>query len=179
MPSRSVAWLAVGVAAALSLASAPPAPPRPSPAQVAAWFADLDAAARWLSEGQVEPACETYARVRAELPARGGPTLLRARVLDGLGDCFRTRGAAAEAIEAYQQAVGLWDETLGPNQPRIAVTLHNLGVVLVAADRHDEARVVLDRALAIWSASPRTSAEAENTRRLLAQVRGRASRGAP
>ncbi len=74
------------------------------------------------------------------------------------------------AIHAYRRAASLWVELLGARQPRLAVTLHNLGATLLDDGQIAEARTMLERALAIWSASPSSTAEAENTRRLLARA---------
>jgi tetratricopeptide (TPR) repeat protein len=148
------------------------APSRPSADRISAWTADLDAAAVWLGQGRVEDARQAFERVLAEMPSAGGPPLLRARAWDGLGDVQSAAGATEAAIESYRRALVLWDATLGPAQPRIAVTLHNLAAVLLAAGRCDEAREAVDRALGIWSAARAASAEAENTRRLGARACG-------
>jgi tetratricopeptide (TPR) repeat protein len=137
--------------------------------QVARWAADLDAAEGWVRAGELPRAGETYARVLTELPPTGAG-LLRARALDGTGDVERLRGNPSTAIEAYRRAASLWVELLGARQPRLAVTLHNLGATLLDDGQIGEARTTLERALAIWSSSPSSTAEAENTRRLLARA---------
>ena len=142
------------------------------PDQVARWTADLDTAEGWVRAGELQRASEAYTRVLNELPAQGA-TLLRARALDGTGDVGRLRGDPSTAIDAYRRAASLWAEIRGTRQPRLAVTLHNLGATLLDDGQVDEARTTLERALAIWSASPSSSAEAENTRRLLARARPR------
>jgi len=165
-PLTPVLALTIAVAA-LTPAAAAPSPGRD---QIARWTADLDAAETWARAGDVARAGETYARVLAELPTNGGPALLRARGLDGVGDTYRLRGESAAAVDPYRQAAALWEELLGPRQPRLAVTLHNLGAVLLATDRPGEARSVLEHALTIWCDSAITRDEAENTRRLLARI---------
>jgi tetratricopeptide (TPR) repeat protein len=49
----------------------------------------------------------------------------------------------------YLEAAELWEKHLGPEQPRLAITLHNLGVVYTGQERFEEARATLRRALAI------------------------------
>jgi tetratricopeptide (TPR) repeat protein len=137
--------------------------------QIARWTADLNAAELCTSSGELDRADETYTRVLAELPSSGAG-LLRARALDGKGDVERLRGNRAPAIEAYRRSADLWADLLGPRQPRLAVTLHNLGAVLLDDGRTDEARTALERALAIWTSAPASTAEAENTRLLLARA---------
>jgi tetratricopeptide (TPR) repeat protein len=139
------------------------------PEQIARWTADLNSAELCTRSGELDRAAETYTRVLAELPTAGAG-LLRARALDGTGDVERLRGKRASAIEAYRKSADLWAELLGAQQPRLAVTLHNLGAVLLDEGRTDEARTTLERALAIWTSTPSASAEAENTRLLLARA---------
>lgn len=136
-------------------------------AKIARWTGDLDVADAALRAGDLDRAGDGYGRVLSEIPRDAGPALLLARGLDGLGDVERLRGNAAAAADSYRRAIVLWEEVLGPRQPRLAVTLHNLGAVLVAEGRLEEARAALERALSIWSASPASVELAENTRRLL------------
>jgi hypothetical protein len=119
---------------------------------------------------------EHYARARTlyleVLDASAeAPSLPRARALDGLADIERERGRPAEAADLYRRSAALWERLLGPEQPRLAVTLHNLGVVEAARSRPDLARAPLERALAIWNrAYGADSRQSANTRRLLERL---------
>ena len=87
-----------------------------------------------------------------ELTADEG--LLYARALEGLGDVRRVQQRFAEAEELYARAVPIWERLLGPEQPRLAVTLHNLGTVRWELGRCEPARQALLRAETIWARQP-------------------------
>lgn len=167
-PNRTYACALLLALTGLVPASAVPAS---RGAAIQRWTAALDGANASLRSGDLDAAGEAFSRVLSELPPDAGPPLLRARGLDGLGDVERLRGNLEPAADAYRRAVPLWEELLGPRQPRLAVTLHNLGAVLVDAGRRKEAIAVLERALTIWSASPESTREADSTRLLLARAR--------
>jgi serine/threonine protein kinase len=60
-----------------------------------------------------------------------------------LADLHRTR----EAEAAYNEALSIGRETLGPEHDRVAQTMNNLGVLLSSEGRFDEAKAVLRDAL--------------------------------
>ena len=77
----------------------------------------------------------------------------------------------ARAAELYLRSIELWEGLLGPRQPRLATSLHNLGAVYLALDRPDLARLHWRRALDIWEATlGPDSPEALNTRRLYRRI---------
>ncbi|MCP3981890.1 MAG: tetratricopeptide repeat protein [bacterium] len=94
--------------------------------------------------------------------------LLTARAVDGLADLYRRNERWVESEPLYRRSVEMWTRLLGAEQPRLAATLHNLGMVLSYQGRHEDARAALERALAIWNAATGVdSDEATNTRRAL------------
>jgi tetratricopeptide (TPR) repeat protein len=124
-----------------------------------------------VAAGDLERAAREHeaARSACDAPGRGG--LLLARALDGLGDAARARGDFAVAVEQHARAAALLETLLGPTQPRLATTLHNLGIAHAAIGRADDARQSLGRALAIWEATlGAQSAEARTSRRALAAL---------
>jgi tetratricopeptide (TPR) repeat protein len=130
---------------------------------------ELDLAERAVAEGRLAAAAEHYERARRASAASGG--LLLARALDGMADLAALRGDLAAAADGYGRAATIFETALGPNQPRLATTLHNLGVVQARLGRTAPARAALERALAIWDATlGPASTEAVNSRRALALV---------
>ena len=80
--------------------------------------------------------------------------MLLARALDGLADVRRAQQDWSEAEGLYLRSAAMWESLLGPDQPRLATTLHNLGVVYLRQDKASEAEVALQRALALWERHP-------------------------
>jgi tetratricopeptide (TPR) repeat protein len=133
--------------------------------------ATLREAERELDGGRLSSAGALYREALAESAPLGETSLPRARALDGLADVERLSGRPAEAVALYARSIPLWERLLGRRQPRLATTLHNLGVAHLDQGRSDLAMPHLRRALEIWEASlGATSAEARNTRRLLERV---------
>ena len=125
-----------------------------------------------VAEARYGQAAELYLQVRAG--AASSPNLPLARALDGLADVRRLQGRLAEAAGLYREAAGLWASLLGPRQPRLAITLHNLGAVQLARGRPELARPQLERALEIWAAAYGAgSTQAEQTRRILEKAQRR------
>jgi tetratricopeptide (TPR) repeat protein len=93
-------------------------------------------------------------------------TLLLARALDGLAELEFAAGRLPEAESLYLRSIPLWRKLLGADQPRLAISLHNLGVLHLDQQRYEPARVELTEALAIWvKVYGSDSAQAQNTRR--------------
>ena len=65
-----------------------------------------------------------------------------AGLLDGLG-----RQAESEPI--YRRALQVYEQRLGPDHFEVAATLNNLGMARAAQGDREEARILLDRSLAI------------------------------
>jgi len=101
----------------------------------------------------------------------GETNLLLARAIDRLADLDRIEGHAEQAEAGYLRSAAMWPTLLGAGQPRLATTLHNLGVVYLEQDRLDDAERVLGEALGIWDATLGVdSAEAANTRTALDNI---------
>ena len=132
------------------------------------WRARLDAAEELSRQKQTEQAEALYRDLLDEAARRESEGLLVARAADGLADIYRIEGRSAEAAELYRRAAEMWERLLGPRQPRLAVTLHNLGTVCLKLGESTEAEQHLNRALAIWEESYGIdSPQAENSRRAL------------
>lgn len=132
----------------------------------------LEEGERALRSSRLDEA-ETFFREALERAADlNEPNLLLARAVDGLADLHRLRGRHAEAETLYLRSVAMWERLLGERQPRLATSLHNLGVVLIEQDKTEPAERTLTRALAIWEATlGADSPEARNTRRALRSLR--------
>lgn len=130
------------------------------------WRTQLAEAERAVAEGREREAEALYREVIEQAAGTRDPGLLAARALDGLADLCRREDRLDEARELYSRSAGMWERLLGPRQPRLAVTLHNLGVVETARGEYVAADEHLLRALSIWEeAYGADSAQAENTRR--------------
>ena len=71
------------------------------------------------------------------------------RLLYNIGVIHHIRGEYERAIEEYEEALPLTESVFGPDHPEAAFPLAALGAALVEVGRLDEARALLERALAI------------------------------
>lgn len=138
--------------------------------------ATLNEAERELDDGHLARAATLYRRAGEEASGLGGANLPLARALDGLADVHRLAGRPADAAELYVRSAAMWETLLGERQPRLAITLHNLGIVYLAQERGDLAAPYLRRALQIWEAtlgpaSPQALETGRALRRVEAQRR--------
>jgi tetratricopeptide (TPR) repeat protein len=74
-------------------------------------------------------------------------------LLDNAARYLWKRGELRAALVAQKQALAIGEAVYGPDDPRVALTLTNLGIVLGELEEFAEARVVLERALATLEAS--------------------------
>jgi len=94
--------------------------------------------------------------------------LLLARALDGLAELEYAQQRLPEAESLYLRSIPLFRELLGPDQPRLAISLHNLGVLYLEQQRFEQAAHELKQALEIWvKVYGSESHQAMNTRRAL------------
>jgi hypothetical protein len=177
MPTaRLFVRLAVLFHASLALGGMPPAS-QPRAERMNAWRETLAAADEARVAGRDEVAERLYVQVVEAAAGTGERNLLVARALDGWGDLCRRAGRYPEARTHYLESAGMWERMLGPDQPRLATTLHNLAVVEWRLGEPAAARSHLSRALAIWEASlGPESPEAENSRAFQREIRSSASR---
>jgi len=136
------------------------------------WRAALEAAGTAVDDGDFTSAEARYLEVidDAEDPQRAN--VLLARAIDGLADVRRAQERWTEAEGLYLRSAEMWERLLGPDQPRLATTLHNLGVVYLHQGKTQDAERALHRALSLWeTALGEGSIEAENTRRIYDQAR--------
>jgi tetratricopeptide (TPR) repeat protein len=102
--------------------------------------------------------------------------LLLARALDGLAELEFTAKRLSEAESLYLRSIPLFRELLGPDQPRLAVSLHNLGVLHLEQQRYEPAANELKEALDIWvKLYGSESSQARNTRRAFQRTSSGAS----
>lgn len=140
------------------------------------WREQIAAAEQAANEGRSAEAEALYRAVLEQSAAIDDPGLLVARAVDGLADLCRRDDRSAEARELYLRSAEMWERLLGPRQPRLAITLHNLGVVETARGEYAAAEPHLLHALSIWEESyGADSAQAENTRRALRALQRRAA----
>jgi tetratricopeptide (TPR) repeat protein len=165
LPNR---WLSLVLClfAVQTAAAAMPKASQPRAALMESWRTKIAAAERAAESQRDAEAERLYREVLDESGASDEVGLLAARAVDGLADLCRKQERLEEARELYLRAAGLWESLLGPGQPRLAVTLHNLGVVETARGEFIAAKGHLQRALEIWELSYGAESEqARNTRR--------------
>ena len=101
-----------------------------------------------------------------------GPTHSRvASALAGLGRCALASGNLAGAVDFHKRAVAAAEGASGNDPRELALHLTDLGRALVVGRRWDEARPLLERAVAIQERHPGDPTEDAETRFVLAQVR--------
>jgi tetratricopeptide (TPR) repeat protein len=66
---------------------------------------------------------------------------------------YQDQGRHAEAEALQQQALAMWEQTLGPTHPAVATGLNNLAVLYRAQGRYTEAEPLYRRALQIREAA--------------------------
>ena len=111
------------------------------------WRVTLDHAAG-LDDEQASAAL--YRSILDEAARLGDQGILVARATDALADLHRRKQRFALAVPLYERSTEMWARLLGPEQPRLAVSLHNLGVRYVELARWEAAERALNAAAAIW-----------------------------
>ena len=129
------------------------------------WRVEVEKGERAMAEGRWGDAEPSFVKVIEESRAIDDRSLLLARALDRMGDLRRRDEHWQDAERMYLEAAELWEKHLGPEQPRLAITLHNLGVVYIGQERFEDARATLRRALVIIEQSlGAETAQAADTR---------------
>jgi tetratricopeptide (TPR) repeat protein len=110
----------------------------------------LDAAARLNQEGYPAPllAWQPHLRAVAE-NAAATESEQAGSLFNSLGYHLRTIADFAGARAAFERALAIFEATLGPDHPNVAVALNNLGSVLQDQGDLAGARAAFERALAI------------------------------
>jgi tetratricopeptide (TPR) repeat protein len=133
-----------------------------------AWREQIRLAEEAVLQERLDDAERRYREVIEQAAGAADEGVLVARAVDGLGDICRDRGRLSEAALLYERSVAMWERLLGPGQPRLAVTQHNLGAVYLAMGERQQAEERFLRALAIWEeVYGQGSPQAENSRRAL------------
>ena len=170
MPIRWVSLL-VCLFAVQAVSAELPRASEPRAERTDLWRTKITAAERAVEQEREPEAEALYREVLRQSVEFDDTGLLVARAVDGLADLCRRQDRLAEARVLYLRSAGMWERLLGPRQPRLAVTLHNLGLVETAEGDLAAAEAHLRRALAIWEeAFGADSAQAENTRRAQRRV---------
>ena len=74
-----------------------------------------------------------------------------ASTLNNLGNVARKQGKYKEAKKLFQRSLVIKEKALGINHSSVAVTLYNLGMMLVEKERkYGDAYLYVKRALSIW-----------------------------
>lgn len=106
----------------------------------------------WIEAGRYADAQllarELLPRVEQE---HGRRSIETAELLDLLSEALRRGGKAlsAETLQTAEQALEIKAELLGPDDPSVAVSLHNLATVHYKRREHNVARALFERSLAI------------------------------
>lgn len=135
------------------------------------WRARLGQA---LAQDGSDRAIELYRSILDEAESGGDDGILVARAVDGLADVYRERHRFDLARPLYERSAAQWKRLLGPLQPRLAVSLHNLGICYVELARWDAAERVLRQARGIWRAAGDETRDSETEKALRAALERRA-----
>lgn len=122
-------------------------------ADEATWQALLDASIAAEREGRVEDAEGLLIDARREAERPGTAPMLLALSIESLGDFYHRSSRPDEAEPLLARSVQLWEEILGPDQPRVGIPVHNLAVLYLEACRVDEALPLIHRVLALWGST--------------------------
>jgi len=86
-----------------------------------------------------------------EVAASGDPApMLRVRSVESLADLYRATSRPEQAEPLYLEAIEAWDRLLGPQQPRVGITLHNLALLRLRQCRTAESLPLIERQLQLW-----------------------------
>ena len=97
--------------------------------------------------------------------------MMRARALDGLAQTRQRSKRFAGTESLLLESIELWSHLLGETQPRVAISLYNLGVTYAQLDRPAQARDAFERALSIFLGGlGEDSAEVVRTRQALERI---------
>ena len=70
--------------------------------------------------------------------------------VEALAELYHRADRRDEAEAFYLRSVSLWEELLGPEQPRIGIPIHNLAVLHLEDCRVDEALPLIARVVELW-----------------------------
>lgn len=90
---------------------------------------------------------------RAAIERLGGSAELGGDLENALGAVYRAQDNFPEALRHFEASLALHEKAFGPNSPRIAGTLNNMGGQMMALGRMEEATQFFRRALSIREAS--------------------------
>jgi tetratricopeptide (TPR) repeat protein len=119
-------------------------------AEYGAWQAHLDSATLAEADGRTEDAERFLLDALEEAEKPGRPRMDLAVSVEALADFYHRVGRLADSETHYLRAASLWEELLGPDQPRVGITVHNLAVVYLEDCRVDEALPLIARVVGLW-----------------------------
>jgi len=115
-----------------------------------AWQAYMDAASLADAEGRPEDAESSLLEALREAEHPGSARMHLAFSVEALAEHYHRAGRRDEAEAFYLRSVELWEELLGPEQPRIGIPIHNLAVLNLKDCRVDEALPLIARVVELW-----------------------------
>lgn len=125
----------------------------PAAASDSPWHDAMEAAEQAAREGRAGDAETSLQAAIREVDRLGAPRIRLARSVEALADLYHSQERLREAEPLYLRAIGLWEEILGPDQPRAGITLHNLALLYLAECRVEEAMPRIERVLDLWERS--------------------------
>jgi len=115
---------------------------------------ELQLALTLLRQGEREPASALLDAATARVPANPDfPRAIEAQLIAARGAVLRAGGAIDEGIALQREAVVRMRRAVDGTPMEQGAVESNLGVALLQANRLDEARIELERALSTWSAA--------------------------
>lgn len=115
-----------------------------------AWQAHLDTASLAEADGRFEDAERSLLDALEEVEKPGRARMDLAVTVEALADFYHRVGRRTDSETHYLRAAKLWEELLGPDQPRVGITMHNLAVVYLEDCRVEQALPLIARVLELW-----------------------------
>jgi len=139
--------------AALIIAAVPATVPSAGSEWDEAWIRILDEAESAGDSGDIILAERLFREAAALASDHASGTIRDVRSRDALAFFLLRSGRYEEAEILYSALVPEWQRLLGPDQPRLATCLNNLGVARFHLGRADDALAPLRQAVEIWTRS--------------------------
>jgi tetratricopeptide (TPR) repeat protein len=102
-----------------------------------------------MSSGNFAAAEQAHKRALAIREGHGDAQSETAESLANLAAVYLTQNRYADAAPLFTRAMAIWEKTLDPNHPNIALCLDGIGTAYVGEGQYAQAEPLLRRALAI------------------------------
>ncbi len=126
-------------------------PQQAIPSEEMPWESNEDAGLEALEQGQYLEAEELLLAALKQAEKFGDQDTRLVTSLNNLANLYRAQGKHSEVEPLLQRALAIYEKTLGPEHPYVALGLENYAAFLREMDRNAEADKLEERAQAIWA----------------------------